>query len=253
MVPLFKSDFSIGKSILRLDKKSVELNSETSIFSILLENNIKKLVLVEDNMTGFLEAYNNCKSFDIDLIFGLKISIHDETSDCFHKLIIFSKNKDGCIDLNILSTRLNTLDRNFNLHDLADVWTENLVIYVPFYDSFIHKNLFSFCAMMPDFNFCRPIFFIESNDLPFDSMIQEGVTHYCKVNNFSMIRAKSIYYKSRGQFSAFQTYKCICSRSYSGANTSLDCPNIDHLSSSSFCFESYLEKSSAKSYTNKLA
>ena len=56
MIPIFKSDFSIGKSILRLDKKSFEEGLDTSIFKILSENKSKDLILVEDTMIGFLEA-----------------------------------------------------------------------------------------------------------------------------------------------------------------------------------------------------
>ena len=242
MLPLFKSDFSIGKSILRLDLKSIDSNPETSIFSILKKYNQNNLVLVEDTMTGFLEAHKNSSSLGIQLIFGLRLSVYDENCDAFHKVIIFSNNPQGCIDLNLISTKANTADKNFSLADLSNVWTENISMCIPFYDSFLHINATQFKTIIPSFKFTSPTFFVEENELPFDNLIKKCVINFCSANNYPFLKSKSIYYHKRSQFSAFQTYKCICNRSFSNKAQNLDCPNLDHLSSSEFSFESYLEK-----------
>jgi hypothetical protein len=47
---------------------------------------------------------------------------------------------------------------------------------------------------------------------------------------------KSIYYKNRDDFLAYLTFRCINNRS------SLEKPNIDHMCSDEFCFESWMEK-----------
>ena len=78
MIPVFKSTYSIGKSILTLDEDEIE-GGPDSIFTICEENDIKSLVLVEDSMTGFVTAHNKCKDKDIDLVFGLRITCCNDT------------------------------------------------------------------------------------------------------------------------------------------------------------------------------
>ena len=51
MIPLFKTHFSIGKSILTLEE-----NSKRSAISLAIESSSKEFVLVEDSLIGFLEA-----------------------------------------------------------------------------------------------------------------------------------------------------------------------------------------------------
>ena len=46
-----------------------------------------------------------------------------------------------------------------------------------------------------------------------------------------MIHSKSIYYKLKKDFLAYMTFKCINNR------TTLEKPNMDHLSSNEFCWE----------------
>ena len=65
MVPLFKTHFSIGKSILRLD----------DVDRIATDNNIDEIYLVEDSMTGFPEAF---RLFGNRLRFGLRLSIFND-------------------------------------------------------------------------------------------------------------------------------------------------------------------------------
>ena len=57
-IPLFKSHFSIGRSILTLDKPSDnrDPDSPDSIFEIALDHGLKEVVLVEDTFMGFLQA-----------------------------------------------------------------------------------------------------------------------------------------------------------------------------------------------------
>ena len=94
MLPLFKSHYSIGKSILRLDLDSFKSDSESNIFSILLKHKITNLVLAEDTMTGFLEAYKNATELSINLIFGLRISLHSGDVNDSHKAILFAKSPE---------------------------------------------------------------------------------------------------------------------------------------------------------------
>lgn len=247
MLPLFKSDFSIGKSILRLNKKSIEDNPESSIFKILLENNINKLVLVEDSMIGFMEAYKNCLDLKIDLLFGIKISVSENLNkDSSHKVIIFSRNKSGCKLLNKIYSFSQVEGEGFiNYKNLKKYWSDDLILAVPFYDSFIFNNIMFFSECIPDFSFCNPLFFLESNSLPFDSIVKNKVFDFCQANDFEVLKSKSIYYNKKEDFSAFQTYKCLCNRSAYSKSITLESPNLDHCSSNEFSFESYLENESS--------
>ena len=49
MIPIFTSHYSIGKSILTLNQPNLEnTDGSDSVFDIVKENNIKQLVLVEN-------------------------------------------------------------------------------------------------------------------------------------------------------------------------------------------------------------
>ena len=66
-IPLFKSHYSIGKSILTLNspKGSGKEDSSDSVFDICDDAEIKEMYLVDDNMAGFLEAYTNAEALKI--------------------------------------------------------------------------------------------------------------------------------------------------------------------------------------------
>lgn len=248
MIPLFKSDFSIGKSILRIDQDSYENGNPNNIFNILKENNLSQLFLVEDSMCGFLEARKNSINLGIDFIFGLRISLcEDEDCEVFHKVIIFSKNSNGCKLLNKISTYIN-LENNgvIKLNDLKDFWdSQCLSLFIPFYDSFIYQNIMSFSSVFVDLSFFNPIFLIESNDLPFDNLIKDSVLKYCNNNSFNLMNCKSVFYKNYNDFEAYQSYKCICNRNFSSKSVSLESPNLEHCSSNKFCFEDYIKYESS--------
>lgn len=247
MLPLFKSHYSIGKSILRLDLDSFKSDSESNIFSILLKHKITNLVLVEDTMTGFLEAYKNATELSINLIFGLRISLHSGDVNDSHKAILFAKSPEGFQRLNKIFTYYN-LDHNncIDYKTLKSNWLpEDLNMAIPFYDSFIFENFLNFKNCIPDFSFCDPIFFTENNMLPFDVIVNELIAEYCSKNNYKTISTKSIFYNKKSDFNAYQTYKCICNRSFSKNGRTLENPNLDHCASDQFSFESYLENESS--------
>ena len=247
MLPIFKSHYSIGKSILTLDynKSSIDDGSD-SVFALAIENKIKNLILVEDSLTGFLQAMKGCAKLGINLIFGLRVSVCNSISDenpslSEHKVIIFPKNKDGCIILNKLYTTAKTKNNGFlDFEIINEIWdNDSLKMSIPFYDSFIFNNNLKFSNCVPDLSHVSPSFFIEENGLPFDLIIKREVLKFCddaKLNNF---HCKSIYYNNRKDFDAYTTYKCICNRKK--FMSSLDKPNFDHLGSREFSFESWKE------------
>lgn len=252
MLPIFKSHFSIGKSILTLDDPSeTKEGGKDSIFSICLDNNIKNLILVEDSLTGFLQAFKKSEALNLNLIFGLSINIcsnlkafdKKSPSQDSSKIIIFAKDARGCNLLNKIYSFCYSEGGGFiDYPFLKKIFKKDLIsIYMPFYDSFIFNNTMFFKNCIPDFSFFKPNFFIEDNDLPFDSLLRSKVLNFCKENQFKHFHAKSIFYKSRKDFEAYQTYKCICNRKYSSKDFGLNNPGLNHCGSKEFCVESFLE------------
>lgn len=247
MIPVFKSTFSVGKSILTLDD-SQESEGPDSIITICNEHKIKTLVLVEDRMTGFIKAHNACKENGIHLIFGLRITccndVSDESITSNHKVIIFSKSDMGCKMLNKISSH-SEVDCNgrIDFDYLNSVWKDgDLDLVIPFYDSFIFNNHLNLANCVPDFSKIKPSFFVERNDLPFDMIIDRHIDRFtCGGFDFKTHMVKSIYYKDKKDYAALQTYKILCNRSF-GKAASLSSPNLNHFGSDEFSFESYLEQ-----------
>lgn len=250
MLPLFKSHYSIGKSILTLnDPSDHKEGGSDSIFSIAQENNLKELVLVEDSLTGFLQAKKNADKLNMKLIFGLRIDMKEDasltnkedSSNSSHKIILFAKNSKGCQSLNEIYSEAFTKYKNcVDDKILKKHWNDkNLVLAIPFYDSFIFNNLMKFANCTPSFSFCSPTYFIEDNGLPFDRFLQRKVKNFATENENKTESVKSIYYKNKKDVTALQTYKCITGRSF-GVKT-LSKPNLDHFGSNEFCFQSWKE------------
>lgn len=246
ILPLFKSCYSIGKSILTLDHPDkVRDDGPDSIFSIATENSLSSIYLVEDSMVGFFDAFKKCQELGIQLIFGYRFtccnSLDNESSN--HKLIAFAKNDQGCKDLNRLYSYINTkCGGKITDQDLVDKWTGDMLLAVPFYDSFIFNNNFCLGNCIPDFKQIKPVFFKEDNSLPFDKFIGDIVDVY---SNGETQLVNSIYYRYKSDVEALQTYKILCNRSF-GRQATLSSPNLNHFGSDEFCWESFKEKQCAQ-------
>jgi len=245
MIPLFKSHYSLGRSILTIEDKNEADEYPDSIIQIAKENNLKEIYLVEDNMSSFLEAYTNSKLNNIKLNYGLRVSITESINDKSEesrqktsKVIIFFRNKKG----HEILTKLFSIaakagfyyEPRLDYETLSKNWTNDLILAIPFYDSFIFNNTLRNSICIPQFNFTKPIIFIEDNDLPFDIIVKEKMEKYAQENKLELIKTKSIYYKNRKDFKSFLTFRCINNRSI------LNKPELEHMSSNEFSFESYL-------------
>lgn len=226
MIPLFKTHASIGKSILKIEDV-VRLSEYSSL---------DEVYLVEDSMIGFPTALKLLKE---KLRFGLRFDVCNaddpdvQNNASKSKLIAFANGDLGCKDIYKLHTKMN--QENILYSSLKEY--ENIVIAVPFYDSFLFNNSMNFSNCVPELP-DSTIFFLEDNNLPFDNLIKKKVVAYCNKYSYQFFNAKSIYYENRSDFEAFQTYKCICNRN-PGKQASLSSPNLDHFGSKEFCFESW--------------
>ena len=247
MIPLFKSHYSLGRSILTLEDKAEKDDYPDSIIQICKENKMKEVYLVEDNMSSFLEAYSNCRKNNIKLNYGLRISVTESMADKSEdsktkssKIILFFKNKKGYQ----LLTKLYSIaakegfyyEPRLDYETISKNWTDDLILCIPFYDSFIFNNTLKNSLCIPQFDFTKPIFFIEDNDLPFDSLVKQKALSFAENNNLKIYKTKSVFYKERKDFKAYLTFRCINNRSV------LNKPNLDHMSSNEFCLESLNKK-----------
>lgn len=245
MIPLFKSHFSFGRSILTLNEpEKQKQDGPDSIISIALDNGLKEIYLVEDSLTGFLTAFKNCQKHNIQLKFGLRMQIcnsYESADSSTHRLVLFALNDSGFKDINKIYTFANTEKESvISNSDLVQRLTDNILIAVPFYDSYIWKNKYTFSNCMPDFLDNKDvIYFAEDNKLPFDKITGDFLRSRFKEK---VVEAKSIYYKNREDFPAWVTYKIACNRNM-GKNQSLSAPELSGCGSKDFCFQSWKEAS----------
>lgn len=255
VLPLFKSHYSLGRSILTLekpwDKKGKKPDYTNSLFDLALDNGLNTLVLVEDNVSGLLQASQYAKDYKLKLVFGLRIyvteSIVNQSEDSLKKrakYILFARNSAGYKAL--LKIWSFAAQQGFyytpclDFAALKTMWTKDLQLTVPFYDSFLHLNTLNSNQHIPDLSFGKPIFFTENNDLPFDDVLNTKVEAYCNENKYEKVRAQSIFYKSPEDFLAYVTFRCIHNRGTSQKST-LDKPELNHMGSDTFNFDRWFK------------
>lgn len=252
VLPLFTSAYSF-RSILTLDKfddkKASDPYAPDSIIQICKEAGLKKFYLVEDNMVGTLEAVKNSGK-SLQVVIGLRLTFctdievkTDDSAKTECKYVIFAHNDSGRIRLNKIFSRANRYGffhkPRMDFKNLKEFWSsEDLTLAVPFYDSFIYMNSFHNHFCIPDFSYLDPEFLVENNGIFFEDIITERIDAFDSENKYKRVSAKSIYYKNRADFLAWQTYKCIKNES------TLRVPNLPNCSSAEFCFESWKEANS---------
>jgi DNA polymerase III alpha subunit len=226
-----------------LDEKKGLDRYPRSVFDILVKNKLDSLCLVEDSISGFLEANKNCIKHKIKLLYGLRLWVTEDALDKKEenlnkraKYVIFIKNNEGYKNLIKISSWASKegfyYEKCIDWKTLKLFWSdENLLLCVPFYDSFLHLNSLENHLHTPDFNFTKPIFFIEDNDLPFDYLIKNRVEEYTKANNYDSILCQTILYPKKEDFIAWLTFKAIGNRS------TLEKPDLSHCGSDMFSSE----------------
>jgi DNA polymerase III alpha subunit len=243
----FKTHYSIGRSILTAEKPSGNLEkSQISVFDLVLDAKLNHLCVVEDGMTGFLQLAENCTKNNLKLIYGLRVDVtenalaQDEVSlKKRAKYVIFAKNNVGYKTLIKIWSFAAKEGFYYNpcldFKHLKALWNDNLMLAVPFYDSFLHQNAFEGHVHIPEFDTIKPVFLLESNELPFDAHLRQKVLDYSSTNGFDTVEAQSIFYKSKRDFVAYMTFKCINNR------TDIEKPELNHFGSDTFNYERWLK------------
>jgi DNA polymerase III alpha subunit len=259
ILPLVKTHYSIGKSILTLEKpadkkskKYAEGQYSSSIFDLLIDNKVDTLVLVEDNLSGLLQASEQCQASKIKLILGLRIDVtedmdkKDEASLTKRaRYIVFASKPSGY--KNLIKIASSAAGRGFyyspciDFKTLKTLWDDTFLLVVPFYDSFIYNNTFCSHLHVPDIAFTDTTFLVEDNDLPFDDELKTRVERYCVENKHDILPAQSIFYPRAEDFEAYVAFRCIHNRGTSQKST-LDRPELDHMGSNQFNFMKWFNR-----------
>jgi DNA polymerase III alpha subunit len=244
VLPLFKSHYSLGKSILTLeepfDKKGKAV--ENSIFNIVKEANLDTLVLVEDNVSGLLQASKVAKDSKVKLVYGLRLWVADDISEKNEaflkkraKYIIFAKNSQAYKDL--IKIWSYAAKEGFYYEPCMDftmlrkLWNPaNLHLAVPFYDSFLALNSLEGHIHVPQLDFTKPTYLTEENSLPFDDYLKEKVQKFAHDEKCNVLPAQSIFYKSAEDFIAYLAIRCLHNR------TTIEKPELNHMGSDEFNF-----------------
>ena len=253
VIPLFKSHYSLGRSILTLDmpKEFTDDRSDT-VFDIVddITPEIKDVFLVEDSMAGFLEAYTNAKELKKKLIFGLRLTFcpdclekNEEGRKNSFKNIIFIKNESGYKQLIKIFTHAAQdgfyYEPRLDFKTLKQLWTDDLILAIPFYDSFLYKNKYTNSQCIPDFSFTDPVFLIEDNDTLLDKGTAKAVEKFCE-GKYKTFKSQSVYYRNNEDFEAYITARRINKR------TTTEKPNLEGMCSDQFSIEAWCKKTGSK-------
>lgn len=242
VLPIFKSHHSIGKSTLTLEKKgSSAENGPSSIIDIAVEEKLKHVILIDSSYSGQIEASQNLEKEGIKLFFGIEVNavedIDNKTEESIkgeHRINVLALNDVGEKKLKKIYSRAAGdgfyYEPRIDLKYLRDEWDkDNLLLWIPFYDSYIHQNYVNGNNCVPNFGKIPIQHLWEDNYLPIDTLIQDALI------DKQCIKVKSILYKKRADYKAFLTFRCIKKR------TCLDKPQMDGMSSNEFCIESWKE------------
>lgn len=245
-LPIFTSSYgNIGKSILELKYKGeIKDDEPVSIFDIAKKHGLNSVYILDSYMGGYIQAFENSQKSDIQLNYGSEINIchNKETPDAaFGKYNLFAKNLEGyyeLIELNSLWARKNAGEKTKEplfFDEVKDLFkSDNLLLLVPFYDSFLHYNAFNFNGFIPDLSGLNPIFCIEDHETILDDTLQKLVKKYCKEYDYSIKETHKIYYYREEDFPAYLNFRAINRRG------SWFKPELPHFSSNKFSFESFL-------------
>jgi DNA polymerase III alpha subunit len=217
-----------------------------SICDLAKTHSLKQVIIVDERIDGYLEAYKNIQKSGISqLVYGIKMCVcadasdkSDESVKTESNIIIFIKNTAGYSDLIRIYNRAWT--DGFHHHGRTDwktlktYWTDNLALALPFFSSCIAKNTLTLSSIVPDFP-VSPVLFREiDSGLPFAPLIEEALNRFAGDKGLAIQDTKSIYYASRSDYDAYSVFRAI------GNRGQYQRPQVDHMASDRFSLEDYL-------------
>ncbi len=250
IIPLFSTSASTKQGgIFTLEKPNSNVTRKfapISLVNLAKEEKLKEITLVESNFINFMVAHKNLSEIDCQFKFGLKLvvceDINNKSEDSFKtesKVVVFLKSDKGYKNLIKIFTKAATdgfyYIPRIDWKNLKELFSENLILALPYYSSFLARNTLTFSSIAPDLP-TAPIILKEINqEIPFDYILDEVIDKYSKSNNYKIENVKSIYYKNRIDAKKFLIWRCILERKI------WDKPNMDSMCSREFSWEAYKE------------
>lgn len=249
MIPLFY-DHSSKKSLLTYDKPSETTeNGPRSIVKLCKDNGIDTVYGVSDSFSTFIEARKNCRSEGLKFRFGVELwmcddaKVHDEASlKNEHKIIIFALNSDAYKDLIKIFSAAHASAENFyykarfDFNQLNPLWTKNLRLALPFFDSAIARNTLGHGVnIIPNFPEAPLLLREQNSQIPYANTVNRALDRYNVAKDHEEITCKTIYYDKYSDFDAYTVYRCIHNR-----GATFDDPKMSYFCSPTFSFEDYL-------------
>lgn len=248
-VPIFRTHGSIGGSILTLEEETtIKKFAPKSILAIAKNYNLNKVYICDSSFVLFVQAYKLFNDNNIQVIWGIDFrvcnNVEDKSEDSLKtesKVRVWMKNSAGYKDLiklyTLAFTKFGYYGGRLDWKVLNSEFSDNLLVTIPFYSSFIYTNNLDNGTSVPNLDKLNPIFEISSCNLPFDMILKEKLENYLKLGNkFEILEVAPIYYYSRKDFKNYMVFKCMGNRSNKSTYVK---PNIDYFSSDCFSFEHY--------------
>lgn len=245
LTAIFSSHYSLCSSVLTLeDTDKIKENEPVSIFGIAKTHNLQQVIVVDSEFSGYWEAYKSAQHQKVDLIFGVKMKVcgdmlskNEESLKTESHVIVFFKNTQGYYDFIPTFSKASEgfyYTRRLDWNTLNAGWTDNLLLAIPFYSSFLAENTLKYGhVVVPDFQKMKPVFFLENHNLPIDGIITKAMKNYTKKMGYEVMNTHQILYYKNIHSSYLQMLKCI------GNRTTMQKPNLNGFSSDEFSFESY--------------
>lgn len=274
IVPLFKSHYSLGKSLLTLDEPGkAKPGNPVSVYDLATAGGLKEVVLLDDRIDGFIQAYKMADKLGMKLCYGVELTVcatmGDKTIESRRtesKVVIFAKDYEGYQSIiriwnrswgpeGHFSCRIAGNDLEYGRADwglLSSFWTDNLIMGLPFFSSFIAVNTLTFHQIMPTLpQGVTPWVFREvQSELPFSFLIDAAIDRFVAGGGTRpecVVPAKTICYNRRADLKPY-----IVARAMQQGGT-WDEPDVDHLHSSAFSWEAYRELTQGAVTTQSIA
>lgn len=245
MIHLIRTHHSLKKGIIQVNDYAKEDGGPLNLVNLAEKYDLNPCFVVDSSMEGLPIAYRTLKDKGINLVFGLLVEFVSDPSDkdnnSAHKNIIFVKNEDGYKRLIKISTKanvdfFNSFPRMSYEYLLSEWSSDDLVLGIPFYDSFLARNTMTMNQCIPTFvNIFKPVVLLEDNDLPFDQPLRRKAEEFARANSLETVEAQTVYYEKPEDFLAYQAFRCT--DRVGGRQRTYRNPNLDHFGSKSFCFK----------------
>lgn len=254
VLALFTSTYSVARSTLTLEEPGKEkAGGPVSVFTLAREAGLDSVTLVETKIDGLMHAVKSADKAKVNLVYGIRFVVCDRMDDKTEgsrqsesKIVVFMAPDDTYEDGN--PTAYRDLVRLWNRaatdgfyeyprldwNSLNELWTPRLVLALPFFDSVLSQNLLTFSTIVPRFPVTPIVFDEQDTGLPFEGLIRGAVDRYCAESGAERVKTKTILYRDSKAYEAYLTLRCI------GQRSSFERPELDHMSSDRFSYESYL-------------